>query len=223
MAITDGGWLDGAERMPGPPDKVYSAVNAVEGYVPHSAVGYLSGWLSRLYSTERLPNGRYSPYAAASITGWIPYTGKVIQHYPFTASCWGSGSAYPNTHFPAFENEDSAPGDESEPLTDFQLEMNEQIIFELADWKGWVPKRPKGPSDVSATLYEHKECIRWGSRYTACPSGRMTKLWVKVEEDMKKIADLEAALKFMQQIMINHEGRLVKLGSKKSDGPELWK
>ncbi len=219
-----------------PPDKVYSAVNAVEGYVPHSAVGYLPGWLGRLFSNARLPNGRYTPYAAASIHGWIPYNGKVLQHYPFTASCWGSGSAYPNTHFPAFENEGGAPGNESEALTDFQLYTNERIVWELADHYGWVPKRPRGPSDVSASLYEHRECVRWGSTYTACPSGRMTKLWVKVEEDMKKIAELEQrvsdmeagfefygkmivgnieAIKVHSEIVVNHEKRIKQL--------ERWK
>lgn len=204
MSITHDGWLDWASRVPGPPDKVYSAVNKVEGYVPHSAVGYLDAWLRRLNSEAKLPNGRYTPFAAASIHGWVPYNGKVLQHYPFTASCWGSGSAYPNTRFVAFETEGGAPGNEGEPLTEFQLEMHERIIWELSEWKGWKPTRPRGPSDTSASLYEHRECRRWGSAPTACPSGRMTALWVRVEEEMKKLEELEKRFKDMEAGLAFH-------------------
>ena len=232
MGITHDGWLTWAKRVPGPPEKVYSAVNKVEGYVPHSAVGYLPAWLRRLQSTERLPNGRYTPFAAASIHGWIPYGGEVLQHYSFLKSCWGSGSAYPNTHFVAFETEGGAPGNESEPLMEFQLEMHARIIEELAEWRGWKPRRPRGSSDTGASLYEHRECRRWGSAATACPSGRMTALWVRLEDEMKEIENLKAALafhgkiivgntaaiNFLSKIAVNHEKRLVKLGSKPEDG-----
>jgi len=206
MGITHDGWLTWATRVPGPPEKIYSAVNKVEGYVPHSAVGYLDAWLRRLRSMERDPNNpaRFSDFAAASMHGWIPKRGKVLQHYSFFKSCWGSGHAYPNTHFPAFENEGGPPGNESEPLTEFQLEMNERIIWELSEWKGWKPTRPRGPSDTSASLYEHNECRRWGSAPTACPSGRMTELWVRVEETMKEIEDLKAALAFHGKIIVGN-------------------
>ena len=171
--ITADGWLDWADREPGPPDKVYSTVNSAIGYVPHSAVGYYGGWTSRLFSTERGPDGRYTRAAAASVHGWIAYDGRVIQHYPFTASCWASGSEYPNTHLIAFENEGGYdPVDE--PLTPAQIGANVRIIRELAAWKGWPDiRRPRDAADLTAQLYEHRECNRWGSEPTACPSGRI--------------------------------------------------
>lgn len=172
------GWLDWAERVPGPADKVYGVPNAGIGYIPHSAVGYYSGWASRLFSADRLANGDYSVYAAVSCHGWIAYDGTVKQHYPFTASCWASGSRYPNTHFIAFENEGGfRPVDE--PLTEAQVASNVRIIRELAAWRGWGGfRRPSHALDTAANLYEHRECVRWGSAPTACPSGRIP--WARI-------------------------------------------
>jgi LysM repeat protein len=178
--ITTDGWLNLAEREPGPADKVYSVPNAVIGYVPHSAVGYYGGWSSRLFSNDRHGDGRYSAYAAVSVHGWIAYDGRVLQHYPLDASCWASGSAYPNTHFVAFENEGGfRPHDE--PLTEAQVEANLRLIRELAAWRGWpAVRRPADAADTTASLYEHRECGRWGSAPTACPSGRIP--WQRILE-----------------------------------------
>jgi nucleoid-associated protein YgaU len=171
--ITEDGWLDWAVRVPGPPDKVSSGTNPAMGYVPHSAVGFYGGWADRLFSTDRRPDGRYTPYAAASVHGWIAYNGAVTQHYPFTASCWASGSTFPNSNFVAFENEGGFdPHDE--PLTPAQISANARIIRELAAWRGWTGlRRPKNEHDTSGNLYEHCECVRWGSLPTACPSKRI--------------------------------------------------
>lgn len=192
MAITPDGWLTWAVRVPGPADKVYSQPNSAEMYLPHSAVGFLPAWLNRLRSQDRLPNGRYTDYAAASIHGWIPYDGKVIQHYPFTASCWGSGSRYPNVHGIAFENEGGAPGNLNEPLRPAQVTANVAIIRELIDWKGWTPSRPTGPRDEGASLYEHNECTRWGSGATACPSDRIP--WPEILRRTTLASDPKALL-----------------------------
>jgi LysM repeat protein len=171
--ITQDGWLDWAVRVPGPPDKVHSAPNKGLGYVPHSAVGYYGGWAPRLFSQDRRPDGRYTAYAAASVHGWIAYDGSVTQHYPFTASCWASGSEYPNTHFVAFENE-GGYDPQDEPLTPAQIETNVRIIRELAKWRKWAGfRRPSDASDTTANLYEHCECQRFGSAPTACPSHRI--------------------------------------------------
>lgn len=181
MGITPDGWLDWAQRDPGPPDKRYPQANAAIGYVPHSAVGYYPGWRSRLFSTERDPQnpGRYSRYAAASVHGWIETDGSVIQHYSFTASCWASGNAHANTSFAAFENAGGPPGNESQPLTDAQVAANVRIIRELAARGGWAPRRPRSAGDRSATLYEHHECVTlWGGDPTACPSGRIP--WARI-------------------------------------------
>ncbi len=176
MAITPDGWFDWMQAEPGPPDKVYTQPNAVDFYVAHSAVGYYGGWASRLFSRQRDANGRYSAYAAASAHGWIPYDGACIQHYPLTASCWTSGSRTANTRGVAFEIEGGAPGRESEPLRQAQTDALVRILSDIAAWKGesndyW--RRPVSESDLNATLYEHRECVRFGSRPTACPSDRI--------------------------------------------------
>ena len=195
------GWLDWATRMPGPPDKRYSQPNAAVGYVPHSAVGFYAGWVSRLFSTERDPDNpaRYSRYAAASVHGWIAYDGSVIQHYPFTVSCWASGNRHANTNFVAFENEGGPPWDESERLTQEQVLTNALIIQELARWPaqrlgndprpGWTPRRPASHSDEGATLYEHNGCVRiWGGDATACPSKRIP--WLRMLRALRDEGDM---------------------------------
>lgn len=178
--ITDDGWFDWCERVPGPADKVYSAVNTHKIYIPHSAVGYYPGWASRLFSTARHSNGQYTGYAAASVHLWIPQSAneKVKQHFSVFKSCWGSGSAYPNCNGVAAENAGGPPGNENEALTSYQVDMNARAIHDLAEFSSWTPRRPIDEFDITATLYEHRECKRWGSDPTACPSERMSRsLW----------------------------------------------
>jgi hypothetical protein len=176
VAISPDGWFDWMRREPGPPDKLYSQPNAVDFYVAHSAVGYYGGWAGRLFSTARDASGHYTPYAAVSTHGWIPYGGDCLQHYPLSASCWASGSREANTRGVAFEIEGGAPGNESEPLTAAQRAALRRILEDIAAWKGetnayW--RRPVSGRDKDATLYEHRECVRFGSGPTACPSDRI--------------------------------------------------
>jgi hypothetical protein len=185
MSLTPDGWFDWMQRVPGPPDKRYTQPNAVDFYVAHSAVGYYGGWASRLFSTARDANGRYTAYAAVSCHGWIPYDGACLQHYPVTASCWASGSREANTRGVAFEIEGGAPGRESEPLTEAQLGALKRILRDVAAWKGatnayW--RRPTDDRDLHATLYEHRECVRFGSGPTACPSNRIP--WLRLLGDL---------------------------------------
>ncbi len=193
--LTGDGWFDWMDRVPGPPDKVYAKRNTAQIYLPHSAVGYYPGWASRLFSNERtgtclhggvhLPlGGDYTSYAAASVTGWIPFSGPVIQHYSIFDSCWASGSWYPNTNGIAFENEGGAPGNFMQPLNPYQIEVNTRIALDLQTYhvsRGstlWVhPRRPNSATDLMAQLYEHGECTRWGSSPTACPSERLRNVW----------------------------------------------
>jgi hypothetical protein len=154
---------------------------------------------------DRTPEGRFTDYAAASVHGSMLRGGHVIQHYPFTVSCWASGSRYPNTHFIAFENEDvytAGHPDETIPLTGPQVEANMRIIRELSAWKGWIPRRPADAQDMTANLLEHRECVRFGSAGTACPSGRIP--WDIIinalEAPMPKILTPEEALKFNAQV-----------------------
>jgi hypothetical protein len=200
--ITSDGWLSWAERVPGPAEKVYSEANAAIGYVPHSMVGQLQGWYSRLFDMTRDADGQFTKMAAASVHGSILRGGQVIQHYPFIASCWASGSRYPNTRFIAFENEsvyrDGKP-DESIPLTGPQIEANVRIIRELSQWSQWIPRRPVNAADLTASLYEHRECVRFGSAATACPSGRIP--WARIIEELTmKVLTPEEALKFNAQV-----------------------
>jgi len=174
VALTEDGWLDWASRDTGPPEKTYSSRNTVDFYVAHSAVGFFPGWRSRLFSNERRADS-FTAYAAASVHGWVAYDGKVVQHYPLTASCWASGSREANTRGVAFETEGGAPGNVNEPLTVAQIASHVRILLDIAAWKGVEPeywRRPISEWDVKASLYEHNECSRFGSPPTACPSDR---------------------------------------------------
>ena len=42
--ISQDGWFDWCERIPGPAVKVYSEANTATMFLPHSAVGYYGGW-----------------------------------------------------------------------------------------------------------------------------------------------------------------------------------
>ena len=113
--------------------------------------------LSRMQGTDR-----------ASWKGSILYDGTLIQHYPMDASCWASGSPWANTAFDAFETEGAQP----QMFTNAQLATWARIIEELSAAYGWTPARPINDTDLEATCYEHRECVRFGSSATACPDGR---------------------------------------------------
>ena len=196
MTITADGWFDWMDRDPGPADKVYSDRCLSEIVVFHDAVGYYAGWMSRLKSTARDSEGRYTPYAAASVTGWLPYKAgvKPIQHYSIMKSCWASGSRYLNVHGNAFENESApiytlpsgawafvgstGPGDwhSPPPQSAWQVACAASVELDLAEFFGrpasnW--RRPTSAADVTATEYEHNETTRWGGLYSSCPNGRI--------------------------------------------------
>jgi len=187
--ITPDGWLTWAERWPNPgfaSRKVDGWHNTGRMYLPHSAVGYWGGFKGRLMDRPET-----DPTARASVHGWIPYEDNVIQILPFTAECWSSGSPYPNRNGIAFETEGGYKP-ENEPLTETQIEHHVHIIRDLAEWKQWAPRRPVNGVDKTATLYEHRECTRFGSLPTACPSDRIP--WAEIlrrlqggEDDMATI------------------------------------
>lgn len=183
MTITTDGWFDWAERNPGPPDKKYTEANTARLFIPHSAVGYLNGWYSRLFSTERVscshggahPQGDYSPYASASVHLWNAYDGHLIQHYPIFVSCWASGSRHLNVNGVAMEHEGGFQP-VSEPLRVGQIDTLERVLRDLAAFHGKPPdywSRPINAADMWATLYEHNETTRFGGVYSSCPSGRI--------------------------------------------------
>jgi hypothetical protein len=163
------GWFDWTERDPGPTNKTNPGTNTCQGVVPHSAEGY---W-------PHLGTLVKSPVRRASWMGSNLKDGRFMQHYSVYARTWTSGAKYPNNNFVAWENEGVA----GEPLTDLQVDNIVRIIRELSEKFHWTPERPSNPRDVSATCYEHNECVRWGAEPTACPSGRIP--WPRILAALK--------------------------------------
>ena len=159
MTLTADGWFTWAERDPGPLDKTNGGTNTIAGVVPHSAEGY-APLLMQLVHDE----ARRASWMASNLKN-----GRFIQHYSVYAQTWTSGAGYPNNNFVAWENE----GVEGEPLTPQQTTNIVRVIRELSALGRWKPRRPADGKDKTATLYEHRECVRWGAEATACPSGRI--------------------------------------------------
>lgn len=173
------GWFDFAERVPSGYAKCWPDFNTLQGYIPHSAVGSLQGVID-IQADNSIPK---------AVHGVIGYNGRVIQFLPIFKSPWSSGSHFANRSFVAFENEGGV-SPLREPLTDSQVNAQVCILNALAAFKGvysdyWY--RPLTPTDLRATLYEHKECVRFGSVTTACPSGRIP--WATILERLIPLKD----------------------------------
>jgi len=179
-------WLPGATRRDAPASKHgYGGVpepQAKQGIVFHSMEGSLAAALGELDKLSR----------QASWTFSNPKSGPMLQHYPLGFHTWASGSDIANVRFTSIEHEGVA----GEPLTPSQVAND----IALLKWMGLDWKRPANPSDLTATLYEHRECVRFGSASTACPSGRI--LWPTIlaamEDDMptqQEWDDFKAAYK----------------------------
>lgn len=166
--LTADGWFDWAARDPGPPEKVNGGRNTLRGVVPHSAEGYWPQLRVELWKPERRAS-----WAASNLAD-----GRFVQHYPVYAQTWTSGARYPNDNFFAFENEGVA----GVALTDLQVANIVRVVAELSELGGWTPERPTSAADLGATLYEHRECVRWGADPTACPSGRIP--WERILEEV---------------------------------------
>lgn len=151
------GWFDWMIRDPAPLRKTNGGRNSIRGVVPHSAEGY---WVTLL---DLVHNGPVSWFASNLKDG------RCFQHYSVFAQTWTSGAGFPNNNFNAWENEGVA----GEPFTQRQTDNCVKIIRELSELGAWTPRRPLTFNDKAATLYEHKECVRWGADSTACPSGRV--------------------------------------------------
>lgn len=178
--ITPDGFFDWAERLPGPPVKQWPDVNARQGVVFHSAVGSIQGVINVVF----LPYNPDDDSTKRSVTGVIGYDGRFVQFYPVTASPWGNGSHEANKRFPSFEHEGGKIGNESEPLTEPQIAVDVRILQDLnADAAYW--ERPISPVDRIATLYEHREMIRFGADPTACPSGRIP--WTEIKKRLEPV------------------------------------
>ncbi|HLF79615.1 MAG TPA: N-acetylmuramoyl-L-alanine amidase [Dehalococcoidia bacterium] len=200
--ITADGYFDWARRDPGPSEKQYTAPCMSQGVINHSAVGYYNGWRSRLDDMSKDANGRFTPYAAASVTGWVEKDGTLIQHYPITASCWASGNGIANIAFNAFEHAGGPPGNESEPLTAAQKAADLRIIRDLMAHKKLTqvrritelapgPARGAAPAPIGTTAFwlgEHNEAVTlWGGAPTACPSKRIP--WAEYLAALQNLPD----------------------------------
>jgi len=157
--ISKNGYFDWMIQDPGPLAKTNGGRNTIIGVVPHSAEGFWPHLQTLLHSPARRASWAFSNLK----------DGRCFQHYSVYAQTWTSGSAFPNNNFVAWENEGVA----GEPLTEKQTDNIVRIIKELSALGKWQPRRPTGPNDKSASMYEHRECVRFGSEPTACPSGRI--------------------------------------------------
>lgn len=182
MSVTPDGWFSWAIRDPGPLSKTNGGVNTVRGFVPHSAEGYWPHLGVLLHSPERRAS-----WGASNLKD-----GRLYQHYPIFAQTWTSGAGYPNNNF--FSNE--TEGVEGQPLTDKQVANIVRQITDLSELKGWLPRRPESPNDRVATLYEHRECVRWGAAPTECPSGRIP--WDRIMEELMGVSlgEFQALFRF---------------------------
>jgi hypothetical protein len=159
MAIDGFGWFDWMIHDPGPSWKRNGGRNGGKGKIPHSAEGFWPYLQELLWKPERRAS-----WGASNLRD-----GRCFQHYSVWDQTWTSGAAYPNNNFFAFENEGVA----GQPLTPAQTNNIIRIGRELIALQHWKPRRPWGPQDTVASLYEHRECGRFGSEPTACPSGRI--------------------------------------------------
>lgn len=192
--ITPDGWFDWAERHPGPPEKLWGDVNALQGVVFHSAVGSLEGVINIVMGPAS--NNR-------SVTGAVGYDGRFVQFYPVTASPWANGSHLANRSFLGFENEGGVdkPATVHELLTEEQIAADVRILNDLAEYKGVDGNYWYGPfteTDTDAHLYEHNQMVRFGGSPTACPSGRIP--WNEIQRRLHVVPPPPPAAKVIDGI-----------------------
>ena len=161
--ITDG-WLTRAVRRDMPATKHgyggFAEPGHKYGLVVHSMEGSLTAALGELDNPDR----------RASWTFSNPKVGPLIQHAPLGWHTWASGSLEANTRFASCEHE----GKVGDPLTQSQQDNLVYLITAIHDDQQWAGyNRPISAIDKTAQLYEHRECIRFGSAPTACPSDRI--------------------------------------------------
>ncbi len=178
MVIVNG-WLDWAERLPGPVDKVYSMPNECRGIACHSMEGWgYWGIHGRMMSPERDASGRYTAMAQASWMFSNMADGTFIQHYPVTASTWTSGNWIANTTLWGVESEGKA----GTPLTQAQVANMLRLADEFEAYTG----RPAIRSG-QRTVWQHNEVWNWATPNagpTACPSNRYDGFFIALEDDM---------------------------------------
>ena len=203
--IGSDGYVDWAVRIPGVPEKVYSAPNRMLGLIGHSIVGQESdfedGVPNRFLSLDREADGRFTRNAAASCVFVLRKSGVLIQMYPVTASTWTSGGPEANTSYVPIELEGGLIGNESEPMTDAQLASMLRLVADFEAFRGVKIVR-------GVTFREHGELAReLGYDATACPSSRYQRLYEALEDDMADPVTQELALRLANIVLIRDVGK----------------
>lgn len=192
------GWIDWARHVFGIPDKVYSQPNKGIGIACHSVVGreseFEDGIPNRFLSTDRLPNGRYTDAAAASVMFVLRENGQLIQMYPVTASTWTSGGFEGNTSFWAVEAEGGLYPDYGEKLTPA---AEATFIRLVREWEAYTGLH----ASPGINILQHKDIAKlYGYDATACASDRYSNAWARVAagesggltvEEKERLARLE--------------------------------
>jgi len=150
-------WYPGAVVLLGPASKAgYPSVSVRDGRgaVLHSMEGGLAA-----------AHGVLSGPAQSSWHFSNPKVGPLEQHYAISRITWHGGSLGANRRYVGIEHEGVA----GEPLTASQIENDVALLGWLAEndvqpWSGLIRLD---------TLWEHNEMTRYGSKATACPSGRI--------------------------------------------------
>ncbi len=151
------GWLDVAEKYPGPGNKTSGLRSSTTGVVMHSAVGSWPSMKGTLDGVDRQVSWHFSNLQS----------GKLLQHYAIGTKCWHAKGG--NSTLVGMEQEGGgpSPSDYSEPLTDKQIDNCAIVAAALRDRYGWVTLTRSGNKK---TLWEHLE-VQGSS--TQCPSGRI--------------------------------------------------
>lgn len=172
------GWLDWARRVDGIPDKVYSQPNSGIGIAVHSVVGeeseFEDGIPNRFFDTTRLPNGRYTDAAAASVMFVLRKDGELIQMYDVTKSTWTSGGYEGNTNYWAIEAEGGLYPNYGEQLTP---EAEATFIRLVTEWEAYSGLK----AEPNVNILQHRQiAAKYGYAPTACASGRYDTAWSRI-------------------------------------------
>jgi N-acetyl-anhydromuramyl-L-alanine amidase AmpD len=129
-----------------------------------------------------------------------PKVGPLEQHYAMSRITWHGGSLGANRRYVGIEHEGVA----GEPLTASQIENDVALLGWLAEndvqpWPGLIRLD---------TLWEHNEMTRYGSKATACPSGRIP--WQEVI-DLATI-DTEARRQIAVVNLADRWAAMIRLG-----------
>ena len=191
--ISSDGFVDWAISRPGPPNKTYKVVNALEGLVCHSMEGWLRGSLGELDNPNRSASWHFSN----------DLDGTLYQHYSLFQCTWASGNYEANTKFIAVES----AGTYASPLNDAQVATMMRLAGDLASF-GLTLLR-------GISLFEHNEVATlWSpnSGPTSCPSHRYDSFFVQLLEDemtSEEREELRALVSIMggrEKILANQAG-----------------